>query len=375
MKKISVLVLAIIITICIPVKKCYGKTDVDSLVDGYDYSDIDNTANDYTDYHIDFKEMIENIIGNNGDFFTVKNYINSISSMIKANENAVIQIVIMGLLSALLKTISIGSYTKQINETSQMILSIALILVLTAVFSGAVITATDVLKAMVHFYEAVCPVFFPAVVMVGGNISAAAYYEIVMMMIGVINVVFKNILIKLNGIYMLLGIADSITEDSHYSKACELIEGVIKYVTKTALVVFLGLNGIKGMIAPYLDSEKNNILYRSLSVIPGVGNTALAVSKTMLGAGAIVKNSIGVAAIIVIVILSAMPVIKLVVLVVLYKAIAAFIEPVADKGIVSAVNLCSRTIGNLLQIILVTIALLIMTIGIICVTTNINYGT
>ena len=61
MKKISVLVLAIIITICIPVKKCYGKTDVDSLVDGYDYSDIDNTANDYTDYHIDFKEMIENI--------------------------------------------------------------------------------------------------------------------------------------------------------------------------------------------------------------------------------------------------------------------------------------------------------------------------
>ncbi|MDO5403838.1 MAG: hypothetical protein Q4F11_10415, partial [Eubacteriales bacterium] len=239
MKKL-LLVILVFTAVTLYSTECYAKNDTESILEKYDYSEIDDTVKDYTDYHIDFKEMVKDIIGNDGEFFSAKNYINKIVYMLKANKKAVIQIIIIGVMSAVLKTFSMGAGLKQITETSQMILSITLVALLTAVFAGAVLTATEVLTAMVQFYQSVCPVFFPAVVMVGGNISAAAYYEIVMMMIGVINVVFKSVLIKINSIYMLLGIADSITEENHYSKACELIEGVIKYVTKTALVVFLG---------------------------------------------------------------------------------------------------------------------------------------
>lgn len=375
MKNICLCILCAFIFITVWTKNCNAETSPDSIINEYDYSEVDETIDEYTDYRMDFKTLIQDIIGNNGANFSVKNYINKIADMLAANKKAMVQIVIIGVLSAVLKTFSMGTGLKQLNEASQMVLSITLISILMAVFAGAVLTVTEVLEALIQFYKSICPIFFPVIVVAGGSVSAAAYYQIVIMMIGVVNIVFKNILLKLNSVYMLFGIADSLMEEKHYSKACELVQGIIKYVSKTTLVVFLGLNGIKGMIIPFLDSEKNNILYRTLSVIPGVGNTAMAVSKTILGAGTIVKNSIGVAAILVIIMLSAIPLLKLIVLVVLYKTIAALIEPVAEKSVVGAVNHCSRAIGNLLQMLIITMALLIMTIGMICMATNVNYST
>lgn len=375
MRNICLCILCVFLFITIWTKNCNAETSPDSIINEYDYSKIDETIDEYTDYHMDFKKLIQDIIGNNGTDFKVKNYINKIVDMLMANKKAMVQIIIIGVLSAVLKTFSMGTGLKQLNETSQMVLSITLISILMAVFAGAVLTVADVFDALIQFYKSICPIFFPVVVVAGGSVSAAAYYQIVIMMIGVVNIVFKNILLKLNSVYMLFGIADSLMEEKHYSKACELVHGIIKYVSKTTLVVFLGLNGIKGMIIPFLDSEKNNILYRTLSVIPGVGNTAMAVSKTILGAGTIVKNSIGVAAILAIIMLSAVPLLKLIVLVVLYKIIAALIEPVAEKSVVVAVNHCSKAIGNLLQMLIITIALLIITIGMICIATNVNYST
>lgn len=362
----------IVILFLSPAKICQAE-DAESLLDEYDYKNIDAQIESNADYHISFKELVQDMMNSNDGKISFQKYLNKISNMLKANKKAVMEIFLIGILSAILRTYTSGIGNKQVSDTAQMILSVTLVTILAAVFAGAVKTATDVLEGMIRFYQSICPVFFPAVMVAGGSVAAGAYYQIVVMMIGVVNMVFKNILIQVNNIYLLLGIADSVTEEEHYSKACELAQGAIKYISKTVLVIFLGLNGLKGMVAPFLDSEKKSILTRTLSLIPGVGNTAITVSKTMLGAGTIVKNSIGAAAMLVIVIISALPLMKLVVLAVLYKTLAAVLEPIAGKGIVNGVNICSRAVGNLIQILIVTIALLIMTIGIICMTTNVGY--
>lgn len=352
---------------------CLAQSEIDDTIREYDYSDIDAAIRESTDYNTNFQTLIEDIISLNQGELSIKQYVGKISDMIRANKNAALEILIIGILSAILKNFSEGIGGKQISDTSQMIISLSLVTILAAVFAGAVYTAMDVLDVMIQFYRALCPVFFPAVMVAGGSISAAAYYQIVTMMIAAVDMFFKNVLLRVNSVYMLLGIADSISEEERFSKACEMTQSIIKYVCKTVLAVFLGLSGIKGMISPYLDAEKRSILYRTISLIPGVGNAASAVSKTMLGAGTIVKNSMGVAAVIVIIMISAMPVLKLVVLAVMYKTIAAVLEPIAAKSMVNGVNIFSKAIGNLIQILLVTIALFIMTIGIICMTTNTSY--
>ena len=135
---------------------------------------------------------------------------------------------------------------------------------------------------------------------------------------------------------------------------------------------FLGLNGIKSLILPLSDSLKMSVLFKAVSMIPGIGNSAQTVSKTIVGSAVLVKNSIGVAAVIVIAVIIGIPLLKLVVMAFLYQLLGAVLEPVADSRIVKAVLVLSGSLENIIYMIAVTVVLMCLTMAIICFATNIN---
>ena len=69
-------------------------------------------------------------------------------------------------------------------------------------------------------------------------------------------------------------------------------------------------------------------------MIPGIGQGASAVTKLLVGSGVLIKNTIGAAAMVILMALIAMPVLKLAVLLVMYQCVAAVMEPVCDKRLV-----------------------------------------
>ena len=113
----------------------------------------------------------------------------------------------------------------------------------------------------------------------------------------------------------ILGMFDTFSEKDKFNKMCQLITKIIKLSVKGMLMFFLGLNGIKSLILPLSDSLKMSVLFKAVSMIPGIGNSAQTVSKTIAGSAVLVKNSIGVAAVIVMAVIIGIPLLKLVVMV------------------------------------------------------------
>ena len=148
--------------------------------------------------------------------------------------------------------------------------------------------------------------------------------------------------------------------------------GVAVAATGEFEVFFLGLNGIKSLILPLSDSLKMSVLFKAVSMIPGIGNSAQTVSKTIAGSAVLVKNSIGVAAVIVMAVIIGIPLLKLVVMALLYQILGAVLEPVADSRIVKAVLVLSGSLENMIYMIAVTVVLMCLTMAIICFATNIN---
>ena len=91
-----------------------------------------------------------------------------------------------------------------------------------------------------------------------------------------------------------------------------------------------------------------------------------------LGSAVLVKNSIGVAAVIVMAVIIGIPLLKLVVMAFLYQLLGAVLEPVADSRIVKAVLVLSGSLENMIYMIAVTVVLMCLTMAIICFATNIN---
>lgn len=71
-------------------------------------------------------------------------------------------------------------------------------------------------------YKALCPVFFPAVAYSCGASSAAAYYEIILFLMYIVNVLVKNVLMRCNYVYMILGMFDTFSEKISSTKCASL---------------------------------------------------------------------------------------------------------------------------------------------------------
>ena len=340
----------------------------------YDYSAIDRAVRQNSGYSISFQEIINQITGEDGvtgqGIFPVLN--KTFLQVITGSKTAVVQIIILALFSAAIRCFGPSACKEQISDTAQMILSISLTAVLIASFYTACTISTDTLEGCISVYKAVVPVFFSAVAFASGNVTAAVYYEIVLMLITTVNLLFKSVLIKVDQIYMLISMADAVAKEERFTKAAELCVQVMKWSGRTALVVFTGLGGLKGMLVPVSETYKKKMLYRAVQTLPGVGSSIETVTQTVWGAAKIIKNGIGMAAVIAVLIVCAVPVLKLVLMAVLFKVTAAVIEPVADKRVVKAVNALGTAVGMLLMTVLAAVSLFLLMLAMIVMMTGLQ---
>lgn len=351
--------------------KCSG-----AEVKDYDFSDVDRSIkeNEAQDYIGSFKELVLKLVNgeNSGDKGIFRDVADIFINSFTAHKDVVINIIILAVLSAFISSFAPVLNKGMINDTAHMIIEIMLITLLMASFYSAVITSTDTIQGFIDIYKSLIPAFFSAVTFASGSITSAAYYEVVLIAITFVNDILKNVILRMVKVYLLLGFADLLMKKSPFSQAMELILTVIKWGCKLSLVAFSGVAGLKGMINPISDEAKKSVIYKTLKIIPGIGNGVDTVSSTVAGAGAVIKNAVGVAAIIVIMAVCCMPVMKLVSLTVIFKVTAAAIEPVADKRIVKAVGNVSTAIGLLCIITLTAMSLFLLMTAIICICTN--YG-
>ena len=324
----------------------------DSLIDEADYSGIDSTLDDYGWKGTSFKELVRSVASSDTDIGF--NFTETVTEAIISNRTVLIQILLLSICAMFLTVLD-----KNASDSAMLFISFILMTLIVAVFINAARTGYECVQMSVDIYKALCPVFFPAVAYSCGASSAAAYYEIILFLMYIVNVLVKNVLMRCNYVYMILGMFDTFSEKDKLS-------------VKGMLMFFLGLNGIKSLILPLSDSLKMSVLFKAVSMIPGIGNSAQTVSKTIAGSAVLVKNSIGVSAVIVMAVIIGIPLLKLVVMALLYQILGAVLEPVADSRIVKAVLVLSGSLENMIYMIAVTVVLMCLTMAIICFATNIN---
>lgn len=175
---------------------------------------------------------------------------------------------------------------------------------------------------------------------------------------------------NLNRVYVCVSLCDCVDKEAHFSKLCGFIQKGIKWCGYTMMTVFMGLNGIKSIINPVKDSINTSYVYKAVSIIPGIGDAASMLSQTVIASSSLIKNTIGAAGVIALVLCMSFPVIKLVVISCIYQGVAAVMEPVADKRIIRAVQALTSAVGCLTYLVIISSVLFILTIVIVCIATG-----
>ena len=264
-------------------------------------------------------------------------------------------------------------YVGPVAETGFFLTYLMMFAILAAVFGESAGAAAQVLERQIQFMKVLLPSYFTAVVWSGAGFSSAAWYEAALFLIAGVQKLYAGLLLSLVRIYFLAVLAGSMVKEDMFSRMTELLRSGISWGSRSLIGIVLGFQLIQGMVLPYADSVKNAGMQRLLQAIPGIGDGAGAVTKLMMGSGVLIKNTMGAAAVLLLFVLSILPLARILVLYLLYRGVAAVLQPVADNRLTACLSGAAQAQAMLLRVAASGFLLFAVTIALICQGTNAAY--
>ncbi|MDY4616922.1 MAG: stage III sporulation protein AE, partial [Lachnospiraceae bacterium] len=294
----------------------------------------------------------------------------SLIGEIRTNRQTMIHILVLVLLFCVLQNFLELTDNSYISELCYMLTYLVMMLLLLKSFSVTAQIVRDMLDTVTGFMRMLLPAYLGVMVFAGSAMSAMSFYELTFFILYGIEMIMTYFLLPLISVYVLFQLANYTLKDEVFSKTADLIHDLFGWGAKIILTLVVGLNVVQSMIAPAVDYASRTTLTKSLGLIPGIGGAASAIGDILIGSGMVIKNSVGVAAIFLLLFLTLVPFIKVLIITFLYKCMAAFLEPIADKRIAKAMAGMATGGGMLMRMITTTVFMIFITIAMISATSS-----
>lgn len=297
----------------------------------------------------------------------------SLFSEITVGSRILGQVLALGFVGAVFTNFSTVFHSSEISETGFFITYLLLFTFLAASMMESMNLTVEVMEDILEFMRLLMPSYFLAVAFAGGSVSAVAMYEFTLWIMAAGQWVLGDIILPLVKVYVLLGMAGNLVKEEFLSRLTQLLGQAAGWGLKTIPGLVLGFHLIQGLILPYVDSLKQGAVQKAVSMIPGIGQGASAAAKLLVGSGVLIKNTIGMAAMIILMVIIAMPMMKLLVLLVMYHCVAAVMEPVCDRRLVNCVMTAAKGQKMMVQVVMAAALILVITVAVVCAGTNVTY--
>lgn len=239
----------------------------------------------------------------------------------------------------------------QIGEISFYVVYLMVFILLMNSFKEMSASLEKIISWMTEFMRGLAPAYFMAVSAASGTASAAVFYEGVLILVWMIQWILLNVLLPGAGFYVLLELVNNLSKEDMLDKLAELLNTAVSWGLKTLLGAAVGLQVVRNLVAPVMDSMKRGILGKAAGVIPAVGNAVNMVTELVLTSAVLVRNCLGVAILVVFVVVGAGPVLHYGMLSLIYRLMAAVSQPVSDRRLVGAFSTMGEGCALLLRIL------------------------
>ena len=350
-------------------------TDVEEeLSSRYDFTEIDKMLEEiFPEEKLNFKDTIVGLISGELDFSfdLIKNLINDqLRYEIDSSKTGIIHILLLVIIAAIFANFSGVFKSTQVAEISFSMLYMLLITICLNNFRILIEAATANVDQIMEFMKLLGPLYFMAVAIATGSATSVTFYQLVLLLIFLIELLIRNFLIPMTQIYMVIRILDEFSPEIQLSKFAELMETIISWSLKTLSAGIIGLNIIQGLLTPAIDSVKRSLVLKGGEALPIVGDAIGGAAEVVLGTAVLIKNGIGVAGMIICLVMCLVPIIQIAITSLMYQLIAALIQPVSDKRMVNCVSSVADGSKILLKIVFTTGVLFLITIAVVATTTG-----
>ncbi len=340
-----------------------------------DYSEIQEVVGDVLGEgnEFDFQDYVGKLM-NGEELFSITaladKLIEAVRGELKANLGTFGSLITIALLAALFTNMSAAFRNSQVSETGYYVTYLLLFGLLIGSFITASRIASMALSNVLDFMRALAPAYFMSVAFTTGSMTSMMYYEATLILITLVDFLIIKVIIPMINFYLVIVLANNLSKEDMLSKFADLFSTAIGWLLKSMLAAVIGYHTIEGLIVPVVDQVKRSAVIKATEALPGIGDALGGITETVLGTGILLKNAIGVTGLIIILTIIAVPLLKLLVITVVYKLGCAIMQPISDKRFIECINASSKSAAMLLQSVFVGAVLFLISIAIAAVTTS-----
>lgn len=293
---------------------------------------------------------------------TVGSFLQSLFfSGIQQERDLFVKLILLVLAAALLMNFTSVFENGQAGDISFYLIYLLLFTLLADSFFDAGNTLYQTISWMMEFMKTLAPAYFITVAAASGTASAAAFYEGVLLLVWLFQWILLNVILPAVNLYILLCLVNHISREEMLGKLSDLLAVMTGWGLKTLLGTAAGLQIVRSLTAPAMDSLKRSLIGRAASSLPAVGNAVNTVTELVLASAVLVRNCLGIVILIVLLMAGAGPVIHYGILSFVYRFLAAAAQPVSDRRIVECLSTMGEGYGLFLKVLFTAEVLCILT--------------
>ncbi|WP_028991931.1 stage III sporulation protein AE [Thermoanaerobacter thermocopriae] len=347
MKKLLFVIL-MIMSLLTTAKADTGQQDIERQLRGIDTYQIDrfvketNQKNGNIFPYVDIKTYIGDVISGKQSFDINKIFKNLLKLFFKELYSSVkllTQLLILAVIGGILMNLHGSFENENISEIAFLAVYGIFIVIAVKSFIEALGIGKEAIDSMVDFMQSMLPVLITLLVSVGAFTSAAFFHPVVIVTVQFIAHLMRDFILPIILLMTAVKIVGNISEKFSLNKMGDFLKTLSTASISILLSIFLGVITIQGLSSSMADGViSRTAKYTVGAFLPVVGGLLSDSVDAVIGASLLIKGAVGIYGLIAIVIISAMPLIKLFSLIIIYRFTAAVIEPISDKRIVNCLS-------------------------------------
>jgi stage III sporulation protein AE len=355
--KIRILIITILMLLCLCPTAMASETEgID--VDLSELEELSDKLQQEYEYipDISIKGFIDTYkkTGSLGEVFKqiIKGSAGYLSKEILESSRLLVELLFLGLISAVLKNIQNAFSKESVSNIGYYACFLVMVVIIIKSLKVAIGLGQETIGSMIEFTNALMPCLIVLVAAVGGFTSAATLDPVVIAAGKIISNVIADFVLPLTLLVVILQIVNSLSDGIKVSNLAKLLSDISKWCIGITVTVFVAIVSIRSSISATLDQvTAKTAKFAVDTFIPVVGKALSDAVATVAGYSLVLKDALGIIGLIFLITICVFPLLKIIVIALIYKLVGAVMQPVVDDKI----TLCLNSVGNSLTMVFASV--------------------
>ncbi|CDF58214.1 stage III sporulation protein AE [Thermobrachium celere] len=269
-----------------------------------------------------------------------------------ANSRLMIELLILGIFCALLKNMQSSFSSSSVSKIAFYACYLVIVVIIIKAFALIVELSRTTIDQMIEFVNSLMPTLMILVASVGGFATATMLDPAIMFISKLFSDVIKDFILPLTFLIVILNIVNNLSDEIKISKLVKLMEQITLWALGFLMTVFVAFITIRSSTSASIDQVTlKSTKFMVDTFIPVVGKSLSDAVSTVAGYSLLLKDAISVVGLVVMLSICLLPLIKLVILALIFKFVGAIMEPIVDGKIVD----CLSSVGGSVSVLFASI--------------------